>query len=106
MEVVDRFVNDLLADGLNKGRIARYVYDLKRTRKEAGVPLIDMTEKDTRRVMRIIRDAGLSEWTVHFFVVTLKKFYKWLNGGEYPENVAWLKASPAKNNEVTSDMVP
>ena len=40
-----------------------------------------------------------SDWTKLNYKTTLKKFYKWLAGGEdYPEQVKWIKTSKRNMN--------
>ena len=50
--------------------------------------------------------SSLSDWTKHDYKVTLKKFYKWLNGGEEPSTVKWIRTTLQKQDrKLPEDML-
>jgi site-specific recombinase XerD len=54
----------------------------------------DLTRKDIEELVFWIRSEKHNPWTVHKFLVIIRKFYKWLRGGEdYPPEVKWIKSN-------------
>lgn len=53
--------------------------------------------KDLEKLVREIEQRDLSEWTKQSYRVTLKKFYRWLRGGDdYPDEVKWIRTTMRK----------
>ncbi|MEM3012579.1 MAG: tyrosine-type recombinase/integrase [Candidatus Hadarchaeales archaeon] len=98
-EALLKFYDQCIAEGLSIERTEKYLTALlkmatmlKRDFEQAG-------REDIARVVRSIESSNYSEWTKHDYKVTLKKFYRWLRGGEdYPDEVKWIKAT-IKNND-------
>ncbi len=64
-------------------------------------PLEKASRKDIQKFLAEIEQRNYSEWTKHGYKVALKKFYKWLDGGEeYPEQVSWIKATVKNNHKL------
>jgi len=64
----------------------------------------EASKEDIAKLVRKIEGRKLSEWTKHDYRTALKKFYKWIKGGdEYPEEVKWLKVKTPRNNNVIPD---
>jgi site-specific recombinase XerD len=78
----------------------RYLDDLPRLARLLRKDFEKATRKDIERVLRSIETSSdLAPRTKLDFRVTIKKFYKWLNGGEeYPESVRWIKTGGKRNN--------
>ncbi len=58
-----------------------------------------LLRKDIEDLVFWVRSKNCSPWTTHKYLVGLKKFYKWLNGGEeYPPKVKWIKSN-VKNSQ-------
>lgn len=62
-------------------------------------PLIDLDKKEIENLVFQIRSTPRSLATKHKYIVCLRKFYKWANGGTYPEKVGWVHSSISKNNQ-------
>lgn len=85
--------------GLSKARMLRYLNDLPFIAKHLKKDFEEATRKDIERVIHIIENMNYAYQTKLAFKTTLKKFYKWLSGGEeYPECVKWLKTTGKANN--------
>jgi len=64
------------------------------------------TEDEIRAYVGSIERSALSDWTKHDYKVSLKKFYKWLNGGEEPLKVRWIKTTLKKHDrKLPEDML-
>jgi len=89
-----KFANNCLAEGVSKARIIKYIYTLKTLSKLFGKSFEMVDREDMVKVVAEIEQSDYSEWTKKDFKVTLKKFFKWLRKSEeYPEEVRWLKTS-------------
>jgi site-specific recombinase XerD len=100
-ELVTGFYNQCIAEGLSVARINKYLYSL--------ILLARLLKKDfnkakkddiVRLAVDIEKNGNWSEYTKQHYKVVIKKFYKWLNGGEdYPKEVKWIKTTVKNNNK-------
>ena len=59
----------------------------------------NLSKKDIEDLVFWIRSEKNNPWTVHKYLVSIKKFYKWLrNSEEYPLEVKWIKSN-VKNSQ-------
>jgi integrase/recombinase XerD len=100
-ELIFRFLNHISPE-VSEERLTFYTHKLRKVscwlRKDFDLA----TEEDLRSLVTFLsrgqaRDNGgtYSFATVHGYKVTLKRFYRWLEGGdeEYPRKVRWIKTS-------------
>ena len=99
-ELIFKFRDHCYSEDLTKTRILFYLLRLKKITEFAEKDLKDLEKEDIKKIVALINRRYKSEWTKHGFRVTLKKFYKWLEGDgeEYPDKVKWLKTS-TKNDK-------
>jgi len=96
-----KFIDRLFAEGLSKGRIAKYVYCLTNIDKFLDKPFLEATKEDIEKVVgKIEKNESWSDWTKHEYKVVLRRFYKWLrNSEDYPPEVKWIKITRKKSFE-------
>lgn len=58
----------------------------------------ETTENDVKDIVAWVQGKDLADSTKRDYKVVLKKFYKWLNGGEYPEKADWIKTTRKNGN--------
>lgn len=88
-----------VAVGLSPARTLRYLYDLPRIAEYLGKDFEKATRKDFEGVLNKLEMTNYAPQTKLDFKKSIKKFYKWLNGGEeYPESVKWIKTGRKMNN--------
>ncbi len=93
------FQNHCIAEGIGNARVLRYLNDLPKLAKLLKKDFEKATKKDIENVLSAMEKTPLSPRTKLDFKVTVKKFYKWINGGEeYPESVRWVKTGEKRNN--------
>ena len=93
------FQNHCIAQGIGKARVLRYLNDLPKLAKLLKKNFEKVTKMDIENVLTAMEKTPLSPRTKLDFKVTVKKYYKWLNGGEeYPESVRWVKTGEKRNN--------
>lgn len=93
------FLDDCRIDGAGYGsplslsRTTRYAYSLKKIAKWIEIDFDKANKDDIKQLVKKIEfSEKYEDSTKHIYKVTIKKFYKWLNGGEdYPECVRWIK---------------
>ncbi|GAG47860.1 unnamed protein product, partial [marine sediment metagenome] len=76
----------------------KYMYTLHSLAKFLKKDFDKVNEKDMRKLFIEIDSMDYTLWTINDFKVTVKKFYKVLNHGKYPEYIDWIKTS-MKNSE-------
>ncbi|MFA6269454.1 MAG: tyrosine-type recombinase/integrase [archaeon] len=64
------------------------MYHLAKQLKEK--PLLSLEKKDIEELVFQIRSSPKSLSTKQKYLICMKKFYKWANGGTYPEKIAWV----------------
>jgi len=100
------FYNSCVAEGLSVERTEHYLQILVKLSRLLGKNFVDASKDDIVSLMTEIQALPLSEWTKHDYKVTLKKFYKWLRGGEdYPEEVKWIKTTIGRNDTLPEELL-
>jgi site-specific recombinase XerD len=94
------FQKSCLAQGLSTARMLRYLNDLPRIASKLKKDFEKVNRADIEAIMADIEATNLAHATKLSYAVTIKKFYKWSNGGdEYPKSVKWLRTTGKKNNK-------
>jgi site-specific recombinase XerD len=90
--LIDRFVEDCYGERLTPGRVYKHLYHLKKIVTLLNKDLSDVQIEDLKRLMRILdTESRYTESTKKDFRITVKKFWKWMNGGTLPDQVKWIK---------------
>jgi integrase/recombinase XerD len=98
--LIESFYNDCVLSGLSVCRILFYIYKIFRIIHLLDKDLSEATKEDIKETVRKIElNENYTEWTKNGYKVTLRKFFKWLDGGqeEYPEKVRWIKTGVKKD---------
>ena len=94
------FQKNCIAQGLSKARVLRYLQDLPKLAEYLGKDFEKATKKDFENVLNKLESTDYAPQTKLDFKKSIKKFYKWLNGGEEcPESVKWIKTGRKLNNK-------
>ncbi len=97
------FVNYCFSEGIGENRALKYLSTLKIVSKSINIDLDKATEADIRAYVGTIERSSLSEWTKHDYKVSLKKFYRWLNGGEEHPATKWIKTTLKRHDRKLPD---
>jgi len=87
------FHAEAVARGLSEKRCLKYLGTLQRLGSQLEKPFNEADKHDVIRLLSWLESTGFKEWTKHDYKVILKSFYKWLNNGDYPAIVSWVKTS-------------
>jgi len=102
-----RFKDECLSNGLGIDRTLFYLDKLYQVAKRLKKDFTDATKEDLKDIVRQIElKQDYSEWTKRGYKITLKKFYRWVEGAdeEYPERVRWIKTGIKKNREKLTNL--
>jgi len=91
------------ATGLSEARVLIYAQRLFPLAKMLGKDFKSATKEDIQAIVgQIERNPEFRPGTKHFYKVTLKKFYKWLEGNNetHPDKVRWIKSSVKNGNRM------
>jgi site-specific recombinase XerD len=77
-QLIFRFKDRLVVEGLSKARILKYLSCLKHLSRFLGKPFDKATKDDIMMVIAKVEHHGYAEWTKHSYRVVTKRFYKWL----------------------------
>jgi site-specific recombinase XerD len=88
--------------------VNRYLQLLKQAAEWLGKDFDRATKRDVERVVRRIETSGYSAWTKQTYKAALKRFYKWLLGGdeEYPEQVRWIRTTLSQREKLLPRDLP
>jgi integrase len=103
--ILRKYSDYLISEGITFGRVNKYLYDLKRASLLLGKRFAEADEQDIRKIVAIFdRNENYSPWSKRNFKVAIRKFYTWLRGTkEYPPEVAWMKVYTKIRNEKTAE---
>ncbi len=91
------FYDYLSAEGLSKGRIAKYMYHMLKMGELIDIPFEDVDKKKIVKIVGDIENRDYTPHTKHDYKIILKRFFQWLRGTEeYPEEVRWIKSTLKK----------
>jgi len=102
--LIFRFLNHISPD-VSKLRLAFYTHKLRRLATWLGKDFDEVTEQDIRSLVTFLSKgparqdgSNFSPGTLHGYKITLKRFYRWLEGDdeEYPRKVKWIKSNGDK----------
>ncbi len=99
-ELIWNFVQHLRANGVSTGRLAKYVFYLKKAIEHLGVQTTETRRQNIEGlVIWLQRDSGYTAHTISDYIFAVKRFFKFVRYGNidketpYPEEVRWLKTA-------------
>ncbi|MBN1860303.1 MAG: tyrosine-type recombinase/integrase [Candidatus Thermoplasmatota archaeon] len=88
------FYEYLDAEGLSRGRIAKYLFHLLKINGWLNLPFEQATKNDIVKLVRTIENQNYTPNTKHDYKIVIKRFYKWLRSTEEcPLEVKWIKCT-------------
>ena len=94
------FEQSLLAEGLSKPRIIKYLCYLRLLAILLAKDFASATRDDLQHIIVHVNQQSYSPWTVQGYKVILKRFYQWLHhcpSKKYPDIVDWISIALPKN---------
>ena len=100
-EFILKFFDYLIADGISKPRLAKYVDVIRYWAIWLNKDFDKVTKEDIAKVVTKLQlNDGYSAWSKHSYKTMLRKFFKWIKKTEdYPEEVKWLKSRISKHEQ-------
>lgn len=100
------FSDYCFAEGLALPTIIKYLFCLKNIARWANKDLDKTDKKDMVRIVGKLEKSHYS-YTVKFGTkISIKKFYKWLNGGEeYPDKVKWIRSAKKQKKKLPEELL-
>ncbi len=94
-KAVTAFIRMCRTEGLSKPRIRKYYSNFATILRLApkGFDLKKADKKDLGNLVINIQDSKYADWSKTDMKVAIKKFYKILNGGEYPDKVKFISTA-------------
>lgn len=96
-EIIFKFLNHISPE-VSELRLSFYAHKLRKLAGWLKKDFDEVTEDDIRSLVTYLtkdQEQKYSKSTLHGYKVTLKRFYRWLEGDdeEYPKKVKWIKSS-------------
>ncbi|MDG6220047.1 MAG: site-specific integrase [Candidatus Thermoplasmatota archaeon] len=93
-ETIQRFYKFLVLNDYSDARKLKYLITLTKIAEETDIDFLDATKEDLEDVILWLKQRDdLGDVTRQDYKIILKRFYKWVGGGEYPECVKWMKTT-------------
>ena len=101
-----RMKRDFSLDGLSPAWQQNMLSRMKQMAILADFNLDEADEERLKDLIEKVQRRDISDRTVVNYKGALKRFYKWLNNGEYPDFVMWMKTTyNEKNNTLPEDLL-
>ncbi|MGC9208945.1 MAG: hypothetical protein ACP5GH_03715, partial [Nitrososphaeria archaeon] len=100
---IEEFARLLGSMGLNKGRIAKYIFHLIAVAERINKPFRDLTRKDVELLMSWLNSSGYAPITRSDIKKAFKRFMKWVKNGSldksvpFPPEVSWIQVEVKPN---------
>ncbi|MBD3312778.1 tyrosine-type recombinase/integrase [archaeon] len=106
-ELITEFHNYLLAKGISKARVSRYVRVLCLYAELIGDKKFkELTKKDLVGVVGTIESRDYTNWTKVTYKTMLKKFITWLEGDEeVPDKIKWVNLTCKKTKKLPEEIL-
>ncbi len=104
-ETIRSFYNYKFSMGIGVPRLIRIIGTLRIAAVGIGKDFSEATRSDFERFVVSMRTRYASAQSIDTHINGIKNFYRWLNGGEYPECVKWMKESRKKSRKLPEDML-
>ncbi|MFW6385991.1 MAG: tyrosine-type recombinase/integrase [Candidatus Hadarchaeota archaeon] len=92
------FKRDLKLDGLSDAWIHKLLTHVRTMGERLGSGFEEATRDDLKDVVEWVQCRDISPATKRDYKEALKRFYKWLNGGEHPEKTRWINTTRKRRN--------
>lgn len=103
-ELILKFYNWILAEGLSKSRQYKYLFTLRKISEHKNKPFPEWDKEDIIEILAFLEKKGYKKETVNEYKKTLKKFFKWLNGEDWkPLKLIKTKKDKDKKPEILSE---
>ncbi|MFW6048155.1 MAG: tyrosine-type recombinase/integrase [Candidatus Natronoplasma sp.] len=113
-DLLDSHIEDILdfdrnleLNDYSQARRYKYLSKLPKLAKELDVPFDEAEKTDIEDVVLWIkRREDINDTTKYDYKVLLKRFFKWVGGGEYPKCIDWLEINhDQSNNKLPEEML-
>lgn len=105
-QLILKFCQEKLASGMSKSRIGKYLYTLMRISTWLSCSFQEATKDDLVRVMAKVESADYTAWTKHDYKAVTKYFWRWMNDGEFPDEVKWINTTIRRCDRKLPEDIP
>jgi len=104
-ELILKFENSLFAEGLSKVRVIKYLSQLNVISGMMQIDYPEATKDDLQALVAEIVKSDRSDWTKQDYKVTIKRFFRWLNGGRDPVTTEWIKLKINQKSKLPEELL-
>lgn len=101
-QIILKFKDYCLSDGIGMAKIERYLTDLMKYSRMLKKSFPDASKEDIRAVVAKLEQTDLAAETKKGFKIMLRKLYRFIEGidekGVYPERVKWISIAIPNNH--------
>lgn len=105
-EMLWDFERSLKVQNYSEARIYKLLSILKLLAERANFRFDEATGEDIEELIVWMNERDLAEATKNDYRTALKRYYKWLGEGEYPDCVEWINTTLKRsNNKLPKDLL-
>jgi len=104
-ELILKFYTYNKLNGLSVPRLIKHFDTLKLTCLQVKKNLCEVTKQDYEAFILYLMEKKLAKATVWTYMEILKVFHRWLNNGEAPGCVKWMKCTGKKNKKLPETLL-
>jgi len=105
-ELIKEFHSYLLANGISKARVSRYIRVLTQYAGMIEKPFTMLEKPDVIKIVGVIESRDYTNWTKITYKTMLKKFVTWLSGDEEaPKTVSWINLTCKKAKKLPEEIL-
>ncbi|WP_456475834.1 hypothetical protein, partial [Candidatus Pyrohabitans sp.] len=101
-EDIERFINDLTAQGYSAARVNKYLASLASIKRILGKPFRKASLVDVKRFAAKLERSDYKAWTKHDLKVILRRYMRWLGKDD---TVSWIKVTLPKNGTLPEEVL-
>lgn len=100
-EMIIKFKDYLLSEGIGFAKITRYILDIRKYCKLLKKDITEAKKEDLRKIISELNTTELGEESKKGFKIMLRKLYRFIKGieekGVYPDEVKWISIAIPKS---------
>jgi site-specific recombinase XerD len=99
---IERFINDLTAQGYSAARVNKYLASLVSIKRIMGKPFRKASVEDVKHFAARLERSDYKAWTRHDLKVILRRYMRWLGKDD---TVNWMKVTLPKNGTLPEEVL-
>ncbi|MFC7071614.1 tyrosine-type recombinase/integrase [Halovenus rubra] len=98
-ELLRDYKRDQMLNGLSEATLLKNLSRLKVLSENSDKPFNEMDKSDVKDLLEWVHSQDYTDETIDTYKTVMRGFWTWLNDGETPEEIDWIKLSNSNGND-------